>query len=208
LNSKQQILSKISKTLEQRERVNIPSVDLSSPVFKETEGTALAVFENELLRINGEFFLCDNENDLLTKIEKFIKSKSPNSVFCNDSEILKLLDKSQLEYSSDNNSFFKMDIAITSCEYLIARTGSVMVSSKQQAGRRLNVFPPIHIVIAKKSQLVFEIAEAYENIMEKYKNIVPSMISIITGPSRTADIEKTLILGAHGPKEFIVFLLK
>lgn len=208
MNSKQQILSKISKTLEQRERVNIPSVDLSSPVFKETEGTALAVFENELLRINGEFFLCDNENDLLTKIEKFIKSKSPNSVFCNDSEILKLLDKSQLEYSSDNNSFFKMDIAITSCEYLIARTGSVMVSSKQQAGRRLNVFPPIHIVIAKKSQLVFEIAEAYENIMEKYKNIVPSMISIITGPSRTADIEKTLILGAHGPKEFIVFLLK
>ena len=208
MNSKQQILSKISKTLEQRERVNIPSVDLSSPVFKETEGTALAVFENELLRINGEFFLCDNENDLLTKIEKFIKSKSSNSVFCNDSEILKLLDKSQLEYSSDNNSFFKMDIAITSCEYLIARTGSVMVSSKQQAGRRLNVFPPIHIVIAKKSQLVFEIAEAYENIMEKYKNIVPSMISIITGPSRTADIEKTLILGAHGPKEFIVFLLK
>jgi L-lactate dehydrogenase complex protein LldG len=82
-----------------------------------------------------------------------------------------------------------------------------MVSSKQTAGRKLNVFPPIHIVIARKSQLVFEISEAYENIMNKYKNVVPSMISIITGPSRTADIEKTLILGAHGPKEFIVFLL-
>ena len=44
-------------------------------------------------------------------------------------------------------------------------------------------------------------------IREKYKTRLPSQITLITGPSRTADIEKTLVLGAHGPKELHVFIL-
>jgi L-lactate dehydrogenase complex protein LldG len=207
LNSKQQILSKISNTLEKREKGIIPTTDFESPIYHESEVSALTIFENELKNVDGQFFLCENENHLVKEIEDFIKSKSLNNIFCIDPEIQYCIDKSNINYSSDKDSFLHIDSAITSCEYLIARTGSVMVSSKQTAGRKLNVFPPIHIVIARKSQLVFEISEAYENIMNKYKNVVPSMISIITGPSRTADIEKTLILGAHGPKEFIVFLL-
>ncbi|MEI7503277.1 MAG: LUD domain-containing protein, partial [Paludibacter sp.] len=70
------------------------------------------------------------------------------------------------------------------------------------------VFPPIHIVIANESQLVGFPEDALVSIQKKYSNNLPSMISTITGPSRTADIEKTLVLGAHGPKEFIVFLSK
>jgi L-lactate dehydrogenase complex protein LldG len=50
--------------------------------------------------------------------------------------------------------------------------------------------------------------DALVAMQEKYGNSLPSTISTITGPSRTADIEKTLVLGAHGPKEFIVFLVK
>jgi L-lactate dehydrogenase complex protein LldG len=87
---------------------------------------------------------------------------------------------------------------------LSARTGTVIVSSNV-TGRRLNIFAPTHIVIAKKSQLVNDIAQGLEKIKNKYDSL-PTLISYITGPSRTADIEKTLIIGAHGPKKLIVFI--
>ena len=80
-----------------------------------------------------------------------------------------------------------------------------MLSSKQGSGRSLSIFPPIHIVIAFASQLVEDIQDGLELVKKKYATL-PSMICLTTGPSRTADIEKTLVLGAHGPKELVVFL--
>jgi L-lactate dehydrogenase complex protein LldG len=83
-----------------------------------------------------------------------------------------------------------------------------MVSSGQMAGRQIFVYPDVHIVLANASQLVPDIKDALIRIRKKYDNRMPSMITMITGPSRTADIEKTLVMGAHGPKELFVFLLE
>ena len=83
-----------------------------------------------------------------------------------------------------------------------------MVSNANAAGRRLSIYPPIHIVLAKASQLVMDIRHAMNLIQDKYGKDLPSMLSTITGPSRTADIEKMLVLGAHGPKELYVFLIE
>jgi len=99
-----------------------------------------------------------------------------------------------------------VEAGITGCEYLVAETGSILVSSAQQGGRRLFIYPPAHIVIASKKQVVLSLEDGYAALSEKYQNNLPSQILLITGPSRTADIEKTLILGAHGPKELHVFL--
>jgi L-lactate dehydrogenase complex protein LldG len=63
------------------------------------------------------------------------------------------------------------------------------------------------VVVAYASQLVLDLKDAFKLLKEKYGNNLPSMVSVTTGPSRTADIEKTLVLGAHGPKELFVFLL-
>jgi L-lactate dehydrogenase complex protein LldG len=68
------------------------------------------------------------------------------------------------------------------------------------------VFPPVHIVIGYSSQIVMHVKDALNGMKLRYPKL-PSLITTITGPSRTADIEKTLILGAHGPKELYVFLL-
>lgn len=68
------------------------------------------------------------------------------------------------------------------------------------------VYPPLHVVIAHKNQIVGYLEEAYTEIRDKYKEGFPSQIALITGPSRTADIEKTLVLGAHGPRELRVFI--
>ena len=82
-----------------------------------------------------------------------------------------------------------------------------MVSSALGSGRRMYVFPENHIIIAKASQVVTEIKDALSGIKKRYPEKLPSQISLITGPSRTADIEKTLVLGAHGPKKlFVIFI--
>jgi len=99
------------------------------------------------------------------------------------------------------------DASLTECEALIAQTGSVCVTGRSSGGRALSVLPPHHVVIARKSQLVSDLSAAFELLAEKYQGNYPSFISFITGPSRTGDIERILVLGAHGPKKLTVLLL-
>lgn len=82
-----------------------------------------------------------------------------------------------------------------------------MISAGQRSGRKMNVFPEVHIVLSKTSQIVPELKDAFIGMNERYDKNIPSLVSVITGPSRTADIEKTLVMGAHGPKELYVFLV-
>jgi len=97
--------------------------------------------------------------------------------------------------------------AITSCEALIARTGSIVMSAAQQSGRTVSVYAPVHICIAYTCQLVYDIKDGLQMIKEKYSDNLPSLITFASGASRTADIEKTLVVGVHGPKEVYVFLV-
>jgi L-lactate dehydrogenase complex protein LldG len=99
------------------------------------------------------------------------------------------------------------DAAITGCDALIAQTGSVLVSSLSAGGRALSVLPPHHVVIAERSQVVPDLATALGLARKKYAPDWPSFLSFITGPSRTGDIERILVLGAHGPKQLTILLV-
>jgi len=99
------------------------------------------------------------------------------------------------------------DAAITGCDALVAQTGSVLVSSPSAGGRALSVLPPHHVVIARSSQVVPDLASALQLARKLYAPNWPSFLSFITGPSRTGDIERILVLGAHGPKKLTIFLL-
>lgn len=96
---------------------------------------------------------------------------------------------------------------VTACDALIAQTGSVLVTSRSCGGRALSVLPPHHIVVATRDQLVPDLPAAFELVRRKYDGNYPSMISFITGPSRTGDIERILVLGAHGPKQLTILLV-
>jgi L-lactate dehydrogenase complex protein LldG len=74
-------------------------------------------------------------------------------------------------------------------------------------GRKIIAYPEIHLVVATASQLVPDIKRGIQLLRRKYGEEFPSLVSLITGPSRTADIEKTLVMGAHGPKELYIFLI-
>ncbi len=99
------------------------------------------------------------------------------------------------------------DVGITECDALIAQTGSLLITARSAGGRALSVLPPHHLVIARREQLLPDLPSAFELIARKYGPDYPSFISLVTGPSRTGDIERILVLGAHGPKELTVLLV-
>jgi L-lactate dehydrogenase complex protein LldG len=90
----------------------------------------------------------------------------------------------------------------------VARTGTLVLSSAVSDGRTTSVYAPAHICLATTNQLVYDIDEALANMQQRYGSQLPSLISFASGPSRTADIEKTLVTGVHGPKEVFCFLLE
>jgi L-lactate dehydrogenase complex protein LldG len=96
------------------------------------------------------------------------------------------------------------DVGISECDALIAQTGSVLVTNRSAGGRALSVLPPHHVVLARREQLLPDLPAAFELLQRKYAEDYPSFISIITGPSRTGDIERILVLGAHGPKKLTI----
>jgi L-lactate dehydrogenase complex protein LldG len=107
----------------------------------------------------------------------------------------------------DKTELEKCDVAISECDALIAQTGTVVVTNQSAGGRALSCLPPHHVVIAKREQLVPDLPAAFALVKQRYDAKFPSMISFITGPSRTGDIERILVLGAHGPKRLTIFCI-
>jgi L-lactate dehydrogenase complex protein LldG len=206
-NSKEEILKKVRQALGKGD--NIPEApELASPVLKPFADSDTAItFAENFIKTKGIFQFCENENDFIGHLKNYISSQNTNNIYCWEKELSGKLFNAGIKSEISDSDFIKADIGITLCESLIARTGSILVSSGSEAGRRLGVFPHIHIVVAYTSQIVAEIAHGLSGLKAKYNNKIPSMISLVTGPSRTADIEKTLVLGAHGPKELVLFLI-
>lgn len=204
--SKREILSKIAAVRQVRTAATIVNNFYNEEIYKPILPDKINCFKTELEAISGQCLLYNNDIELVEKLKSIIESKKIPVLFCKENKIIELLSKHNIPFTNQDSDFEKMEAGITSCEYLIARTGSLIISSNGDSGRKMNVFPPIHIVISTSSQILNYPEDAFLAIKKKYKNSLPSMITTITGPSRTADIEKTLVLGAHGPKELIVFL--
>ena len=109
--------------------------------------------------------------------------------------------------SCDKRLLEACDAGITTCEALVAQTGSLLVSSATGGGRGLSILPHVHVAVATLDQIVPTLGDALHQAKERHAGRLPSMLSFITGPSRTGDIERILVLGAHGPKELFVILV-
>lgn len=205
-SSRNNILNRIRAAIDKRPERKIEKPDFSSPVQHPFTKPILEKFKEELEENLGQVYLCPDSHDLAMQLKNFLTESHIEKCHCIDPLIQAFLTKENISFSSEKQDFYGMEAGITGCEFLIARSGSIMVSSAQASGRAMNVFPPCHIVLAGKGQLVAEICDAFDGIRKKYGDDIPSMISTITGPSRTADIEKTLVMGAHGPKQLIIFI--
>lgn len=164
-------------------------------------------FGEQFSKLLGRFIYCADEHELKQQLAAVVAHNGWKNIYFNEIHLGTLLPP-EVQGLATDTGLSDAEAAITGCEALVARTGSIILSSAQRGGRSVSVYAPVHICIAFTGQLVYDVRDGLQLIREKYKGSIPSLVTFATGPSRTADIEKTLVVGVHGPKEVYVFLLE
>ncbi|AMQ01034.1 hypothetical protein AY601_4185 [Pedobacter cryoconitis] len=206
ISSKELMLKKIRKALLEKRDNPYPNLE-ETPLYKTNTEIPEILFAEQLTAVSGNFIYCEDGVEFIENILELAEKFKWRKIYCWETELQKLLSTYEFPFYKTDKDFEMAEVGITMCEALIARNGSILLSNQNEAGRRLSIFPHHHIVIARTGQMVMDLKDGFQLIKNKYGAQLPSMISTITGPSRTADIEKTLVLGAHGPKELFVFLI-
>ena len=206
ISEKNNILKKIKQALNKTVPVPFPQVKEQYDIFVPQATDPATEFAETFSALQGRFGYCSNMDEFISQLKTLIAAREWKEIFCSEEDIKSRLAANNFQHTY-TSSLAACDASITSCEFLVARTGSIVISSAAHNGRTANVYAPVHICVAYTHQLVHDI---YDVLMQ-YKNKqadIPSVISFATGPSRTADIEKTLVTGVHGPKEVFCFLIE
>jgi L-lactate dehydrogenase complex protein LldG len=204
--AKENILKKIRQALSHPVPVPFPQSEGNTSVFQPPVDDMAVQFAQEFTKLQGRFTYCADEKEMLQQLFDLIETAQWNKIVCREQQLKTLLQKQKPGFVFYND-LAGSDVSITGCELLVSRTGTVVLSSANESGRTTSVYAPLHICIAYAHQLVYDIKDALQYLKEKYNGNLPSFITFATGPSRTADIEKTLVVGVHGPKEVYVFLI-
>ena len=203
--ARSKILQKIKQALKDPVPVPFPDQVAETPIFYPTDQELTIEFAQKFTELLGKFVYCADEAELVSQLSGLIKANQWEKIYSIEEGWLD--DMKEYHFDPVNtDDLAGCDAAITLCDHLIARTGTIVLSSQQLSGRTTSVYAPIHICIAYTHQLVFDISDSLAQF-KKEADAMPSMISYATGPSRTADIEKTLVVGVHGPKEVYCFLV-
>jgi L-lactate dehydrogenase complex protein LldG len=180
------------------------------PAVGDSFDDRVELFRANALDLKAEFHLLSNSQEMEALLREHAIAGGWKKVASHSGELTDractalALPKLATDECYDLNELERCDAGISECDALIAQTGSVLVSSRSAGGRALSVLPPHHVVLACREQLVADLPAAFALLKRKYDSNYPSFISFITGPSRTGDIERILVLGAHGPKKLTI----
>jgi L-lactate utilization protein LutC len=215
MNSKDKILDRLRKAPGFERRPAFEAVPYNT-LFCQGRLTKEALYEHfktAFLELIGELHEVVGEQQAAEKLFELV-SKEKGSLLCQDHPLLaRLADlnaglkqrlRSAVDLGSNAEECAQAVAGISVADALMGRTGSIMLRSITAGGRRLSVLSPYHIVVATKDQIVPAFHPWLEQISEDDSW---SMATIISGPSRTADIEKILVFGAHGPKRLALILI-
>ncbi|HZU38322.1 MAG TPA: lactate utilization protein [Gemmataceae bacterium] len=108
---------------------------------------------------------------------------------------------------------FEAELAITGANALIAESGTLAVFAALNEPRSLTLLPPVHVVVAEQSQIVPDLFDLFAKFESRSGDdlpvaTLPSCLTLITGPSKTGDIELKLVTGVHGPGEVHLVLIE
>jgi L-lactate utilization protein LutC len=186
-------------------------------------------FQTEFELVSGEFIRASSNEDAIRSLCELVTSSGVQTVAISSHQIcegLKLKEALRIalpeiqvfEESIDSESSYERRhlkstlshsrLSVTGAEFLIAESGTIVVITGTQASRQISLLPEIHVVLATPQQIYPNLAEAFQVIQEEKRTHPASAITLITGPSRTADIEKVLIKGVHGPTRIVTIMLE
>lgn len=210
MKNKNKVIKKISDSLGNKKINNPADLLMNIPNNNTTGiGTLEETFIEEVKKLSGEVTKLKIE-DIPRSIENLIRSNDIRKVVLwsdtktRSYEIEERLSKLKIDIilsQSDKLEIESCDLGITTCDYAISDTGTIVIMSNEMKSSLVSLLPPIHLVLVTPNDIVPNL-ESILNRIKTYKNVV-----LISGPSRTADIELIATLGVHGPKKLIVWVI-
>ena len=204
---RERILARVRKALEHA--APAPAAIPARPFFASVTDP-LERFQKECEANKTELVLATDPVAVAAAIESILDSLPAGEIFVQDSPRLRdaahsFVQPREVRWSSQGAPSETSQATISECELLVALTGSIVVSASC-GGRGASVVAPCHLVVARLEQLVPDLEAALAQVRELGVDAKNSFVGLITGSSRTADIEKILVLGAHGPRRLVLVL--
>ncbi len=207
---KEQILAKVRNALIEKPEAMFKDVDQRTETWvpiKEEDGTAITFVQN-FKDHGGIFIYLESEAEFAECIKQLAPENGWEPLWCTSPEMQRLLDKYGIPYTDSKEREPKQKlVSLTGCECLVAQTGSIVLSDALTQTREAYALPDILLVFATTEQIVLGMKAAFQYMKRKYAKNKPSQMTIITGPTRTTDIEQTLVIGASGIRQVAVFLV-
>ena len=208
----------LSKKLDAREDAIKHKSETASASLSTTVSDAAPIvdfFKASLEAVDGHCFIVHDETELLHALTEIIRNlrqtklSSLRVALSDSTEVRRLvelieLDLDEVAVTPSAGDVFSFDIGISGAQAGIAETGTLLLDSSRERHRLVSLVPPVHIAILDASQIVATLGEALA-LVRREEQISP-IVTLVTGPSRTADIELTLAIGVHGPQELYVII--
>ena len=207
---KEQILAKVRNALIEKPEAMFMDVDQRSETWvpiSEDDGTAITFAQN-FKDLGGIFIYLESKNEFAECLRQLAPENGWEPVWCTSPAMQALLKRYGIDYTEASEREPKQKlVSLTDCECLVAQTGSVLLSDDLSGSRQSYALPDVLLVFATTDQIVGGVKEAFRYVRNHHGNTMPSQLTFITGPSRTTDIEQTLVIGANGIRQVAVFLV-
>lgn len=164
-------------------------------------------FRTSLELLGGHCSIVADETGAAALVGKIIEKLAAKRVATSDSEIVgrivKPSDGIEIVKNAPVDFLFDCDLGITSAQWAIAETGTLVLESDKESHRLTSLVPPVHLCMIRAT----DIRQTLSEILELTGRVLSRTITFITGASRTSDIELTLAIGVHGPGELHVIVI-
>lgn len=208
--NKEQILAKVREAVMAKDEklfsdVNM-QVDTWTP-FKEEDGADFTFVER--FKDNGGIFVYfESNNDFIEAMKQFIVENQWEPLCSTSMKMESVFKDSGIELCNDYATNRKKTVSIVDCECLIAQTGSVVVTDTCAGSRAAYSNADVLLIYASPSQIVASMKDAIKLLKEKYPKHKPSETVIISGPSKSIEIDNQLVIGAQGIRQIALFLVE
>lgn len=208
---KEQILAKVRNALIEKPEALFKDIDQRTETWvpiKEEDGTAITFVQN-FKEHGGIFIYLDNETDFSDCMKQLAPENGWEPLWCTSPAMQQMLTRYGIPYTTEKAREPKQKlVSLTDCDCLVAQTGSIVISDTLTQSRQAYAIPDVLLVYATTKQIVNGMKDVFVMLKKKYQAANPSQVAIITGPSRTTEIEQTLVIGANGIRQVAVFLVE
>jgi L-lactate dehydrogenase complex protein LldG len=204
-NNKERVLKNIRDAFVTPSK-SLDDIDNTSPIFFDFEKSILDTFTTSFHNNGGRLVYCEDFAELIESLNFFSKQENWQDLFCTEVILQQMLNRAGVKYSDNPNNILASKITVTSCQNLIARTGSIVLNSQLGSLQKAISIAQTHIVIAMVSQIVPELSVVLSMIKDSLNLNIPSNTTIINGLSSIRDIDGNTIKGV-GNSQLILFLV-